>query len=108
MAMTRAQRNRKLRNDNLRNELKSREYLRQIHIILDKLDGVETDLQMKAMQLKLNSYFKLLSKTLPDVKAVELNAVIEEAPKSRADLEHALNALGLDPKSIAMGSATEH
>lgn len=108
MAMTRAQRNRKLRRDNLREQLQSLEYLRQIHIILEKLDSVRDELTLKIMNTKLNSYFKLLQKTLPDVKAVEVDAIVTEAPKDRAAMEQQLTALGIDPKVIALGEHTEH
>ena len=108
MAATRAAQNRKLRRENLREQLRSLEYLRQIHIILDKLDAVRDELTLKVMNTKLNSYFKLLQKTLPDVKAVEVDAIVTEAPKDRAAMEQQLKSLGIDPVVIAMGSDTEH
>lgn len=108
MAATRAAQNRKLRRENLREQLRSLEYLRQIHIILDKLDDVRDELTLKVMNTKLNSYFKLLQKTLPDVKAVEVDAIVTEAPKDRAAMENQLKALGIDPVVVAMGADTEH
>lgn len=68
MAATRAAKNKEVRREALREELKSREYLRQVHHMLEiPWDNVP---EMKA---KMDGYFKLLAKTLPDVKAVELS-----------------------------------
>ena len=67
--LTRADANRALRKEALREELKSREYLRQIHALLDKDWDSARVSELKA---KMDGYFKLLGKTLPDVKAVEL------------------------------------
>jgi len=64
-----AEENKKIRRESLREELKSREYLRQIHKILDTKDD---DLNTQTAKLKLDGYFKLLAKTLPDTKAIEL------------------------------------
>ena len=56
----------------LREELQSREYLRQIHGILARdWQPEETGIQ----SAKLNAYFKLLNKSLPDCK--ELPVVLE-------------------------------
>jgi hypothetical protein len=95
-----------MRRENLREQLRSLEYLRQIHIILDKLDEVRDELTLKIMNTKLQSYFKLLQKTLPDVKAVEVDAIVTEAPKDRAGLEQQLVALGIDPETLSVH--TEH
>jgi len=64
-----AKKNKEIRREALREELKSREYIRQVHRILDTDDE---DLNVPAAKLKLDGYFKLLAKTLPDTKAVEL------------------------------------
>lgn len=61
--------NQALRREALRDELKSREYIRQAHIILGKDWGDK----VAEYNGKLNGYFKLLNKTLPDLKAVELD-----------------------------------
>ena len=67
--ISRADENRKIRRESLREELKSREYLRQIHDLLSKDWDAARVAETKA---KLDAYFRLLSKTLPDVKAIEL------------------------------------
>lgn len=64
-----AKKNKEIRREALREELKSREYIRQVHKILDTDDE---SINVPAAKLKLDAYFKLLSKTLPDVKAVEM------------------------------------
>jgi len=69
MAAKRAEQNKKIRREALREELQSREYIRQVHRILDTDDE---SLNVPAAKLKLDGYFKLLAKTLPDVKSVEL------------------------------------
>lgn len=61
--------NREIRRDALREELKNREYLRRIHGILESEHEAGDIPQAK---MKLDGYFKLLNKTLPDVKATEL------------------------------------
>lgn len=63
--MTRPTKNKQVRREALREELKSREYLRQIHSIL------ESDWQPDEVAIssaKLSGYFRLLSKTLPDAR----------------------------------------
>ncbi|WML90130.1 hypothetical protein RCF98_14280 [Thiothrix lacustris] len=56
----------------LREELQSREYLRQIHAILERdWQPEETGIQ----SAKLNGYFRLLNKSFPDCK--ELPVVLE-------------------------------
>jgi hypothetical protein len=105
---TRAQRNRQVRRDALREELKSREYLRQVHKILDELGekGLPVN-EVQRMKTRMQGYFNLLSKTLPDVKAVELNAIFEAPNASREDMERALQQLGVDPKLIASTTQTK-
>jgi hypothetical protein len=59
----------------LREELQSREYLRQIHAILERdWKPEETGIQ----SAKLTAYFKLLAKSLPDCK--ELPVVLSVDP----------------------------
>lgn len=64
-----AENNKRIRREALREELKSREYIRQIHKILDTKDK---DINPSVAKLKMDGYFKLLAKTLPDTKAVEI------------------------------------
>lgn len=63
--MARPTKTRQARREDLREELKSREYLRQIHGILARdWQPEETGIQ----SAKLNAYFKLLAKSLPDAR----------------------------------------
>lgn len=68
----RAKENRLVRRESLREELKSREYLRQVHNL------VSTDLETfkeyhGPIKTKIETYLALLRKTLPDLKALEMS-----------------------------------
>ena len=63
---------RQARQNALREELQSREYLRQIHGILDR-DWQPEEAAINSA--KLNGYFRLLAKSLPDCK--ELPVVLD-------------------------------
>ena len=70
--MARPTKTRQARQAALREELQSREYLRQIHGILERdWQPEETGIQ----SAKLNGYFRLLAKSLPDCK--ELPVVLD-------------------------------
>ena len=106
--MTRAQKNKDIRRASLREELKSREYLRQVHQILTELGeaGMHPN-EVGRLKVRMQGYFNLLSKTLPDVKAVELNAIFQAPNASRTEMEQALTALGVDPALIAKTTQTK-
>ena len=70
--MARPTKIRQARQNALREELQSREYLRQIHGILDR-DWQPEEAAMNSA--KLNGYFRLLAKSLPDCK--ELPVVLD-------------------------------
>ena len=61
------------RREALREELKSKEYLRQIHGIMDKAETADPA-ELPGLRLKAECAFKLLAKTLPDLKQVDINA----------------------------------
>lgn len=70
--MPRPTKTRQARREDLREELQSREYLRQIHSILgEDWQPEETGIQ----SAKLNAYFRLLNKSLPDAR--EMPVVLE-------------------------------
>ena len=74
--MTRPTKNKQVRREALREELKSREYLRQIHSIL------ESDWQPDEVAIssaKLSGYFRLLSKTLPDARESPVTVNVDPA-----------------------------
>ena len=70
--MARPTKLRQARQNALREELQSREYLRQIHGILDR-DWQPEEAAINSA--KLNGYFRLLAKSLPDAR--ELPVVLE-------------------------------
>lgn len=74
--MPRPTKTRKARQAALREELQSREYLRQIHNILER-DWLseETGVQVA----KLNGYFRLLNKSLPDAKESPIMLEIDQS-----------------------------
>jgi hypothetical protein len=108
ISRTRAQQNRHVRREALREELKSREYLRQVHAILDDLAerGMHPN-EVIRLKTRMQGYFNLLSKTLPDVKAIEMEALFQMPEASRADLEQQLAKYGIDPQVIASTAQTK-
>ena len=64
-----AARNRKVRRDSLRDELKAREYLRQIEEINKTLKKDDWGDNLQALKLRVDIQFRRLAKTLPDLKA---------------------------------------
>ena len=98
---SRAKRNKDLRRENLREELKSREYLRQAHDILKKLDSPSLErVDIQRFKVKLDGLLALLRKTLPDLKSMELEATFTEAKPDRLALEATLKAAGIDPATV--------
>ena len=74
--MARPDKNRQMRRENLREELKAREYLRQ----LEQVDEIVSEnwktlgaTEVAALRLKADINFKRLAKVLPDVKAIEMS-----------------------------------
>jgi hypothetical protein len=76
MAITRIK---KARRESLREELRSREYLRRIHDILDS-EWSPDDVGVK--NSKLNGFFKLLAKSLPDARESTISLVIPKGGTS--------------------------
>lgn len=73
----------------LREELQSREYLRQIHGILSRnWQPEETGIQ----SAKLNAYFKLLAKSLPDAKESPLTLELDTNQPIAAQAQAVANA----------------
>ena len=73
--MARPDKNKQRRREALREELKAREYLRQLDQVNDQLTEnwqVLSSEQVSALRLKTDLNFKRLSKVLPDLKAIEL------------------------------------
>jgi hypothetical protein len=90
--MPRPTKTRQARQAALREELKSREYIRQIHGILERdWQPEETGIQ----SAKLNGYFKLLAKSLPDARespvVLEVDQTLPLAQRAEAVANAALS-----------------
>ena len=75
---SRAAQNRAIRRDALREELQSREYVRQVTSIADRLNpdaenAYKPD-QVPAVRARCDIYFKLLDKCLPNLRPVDVPA----------------------------------
>ena len=74
--MGRPDKNKQRRRENLREELKAREYLRQLDEVAGDVSENWRTLsseQVSALRLKSDLNFKRLAKVLPDLKAIELS-----------------------------------
>ena len=76
MAMTRAQTNRKIRQDSLREQLANQKHLEKVLDSINKLE--ELDAQLDSVEVNrikgaIESRIKLVSKYLPDLKSIELS-----------------------------------
>jgi hypothetical protein len=73
---SRAAQNRKIRRDALRDELKAREYIRQLHRIADHLDPNAKEAylaeQVPMVKARADIYHRLLDKCLPSLRPVDL------------------------------------
>lgn len=73
---SRAAQNRHIRREALREELKAREYLRQLHQIAERLDPAGgspfSEQQVGMAKARAEIYFRLLDKCLPSLRPVEL------------------------------------
>ena len=75
MAMTRAQQNRKIRQDALREQLTEQGHVQHVVENIKKLEqpGVELDsIEVQRLRAAIDSRLKLVNKYLPDLKSVEL------------------------------------
>ena len=86
------------RREALREELKSREYLRQIHGVMDKAETADPS-ELPGLKLKAECAFKLLAKTLPDVKQVDINADVTHRADPVADLIGEVEGKSVGPPS---------
>lgn len=74
MAMTRAQQNRSIRQEALREQLSKQKLVEKVTDSIEKLDKLDEDLDsVKVQRLKaaIDSRLKLINKYLPDLKATE-------------------------------------
>lgn len=75
----------KRRREALREELKSREYLRQLHNISDEAQKADKD-DIPALRLRADICFGLLKKTLPDLKQTEMTVDVQRFPRVSIEL----------------------
>lgn len=95
--MPRPTKTRQARQAALREELKSREYLRQIHgILASDWQPEETAIN----SAKMNGYFRLLAKSLPDARESPLTIEIDPNQPIAAQAQAVANA-ALDGKITA-------
>ncbi len=95
--MPRPTKTRQARQAALREELKSREYLRQIHgILASDWQPEETAIN----SAKMNGYFRLLAKSLPDARESPLTLEIDPNQPIAAQAQAVANA-ALDGKITA-------
>ena len=76
MAMTRAQTNRKIRQDSLREQLANQKHIEQGVESIKKLEELDTEMDsVSVSRIKgaIDSRIKLVSKYLPDLKSIELS-----------------------------------
>ena len=76
MAMTRAQTNRKIRQDSLRDQLANQKHIEQVVESIKKLEELGTQLdsvEVNRIKGAIDSRIKLVSKYLPDLKSIELS-----------------------------------
>ena len=75
---SRAAQNRAIRRDALREELKAKEYIRQVTSIADRLNPDAEDAykseQVPALKARADIYFRLLDKCLPNLRPVDVPA----------------------------------
>lgn len=84
---SRAQENKEIRRNALREQLKSQKYIQNIHRYLYTKWPAERVQEIKA---KIDAYFRLLNKTLPDVKSIEfegemVHRTVSSEPMSQDD-----------------------
>ncbi len=102
----RAAQNRKLRRDALREELKAREYLRQIEEIDQKLQEDEWSANLQALKLRADLQFRRLAKVLPDVKSSSERVSVEGMTGSLTEMgERIIEAMGSGDLSTDAGTA---
>jgi len=75
MAMTRAQSNRAIRQEALREQLSSQGHVQHVIEIIDKLKQLDTGydaIQVTRLRVAIDAHLKLANKYIPDLKATEM------------------------------------
>ncbi len=103
---SRAAQNRKVRRDSLRDELKAKEYLRQIEFIDKKLQEDEWSANLQALKLRADLQFRRLAKVLPDVKSSSERVSVAGMTGSLTEMgERIIEAMGSGDLSTDAGTA---
>ena len=105
---SRVAQNKKIRSDALREQLKAKEYIRQLIMMANKLNpkaksGYKPE-DVPMVNSRKDIYFRLLDKCLPSLRPVDL-AVKFNLPEIN-NAEDASNALGALMKAVAKGELT--
>lgn len=95
----------KRRREALREELKSREYLRQLHNIADEAKKADKE-EIPALRLRADICFGLLKKTLPDLKSTEMTVRDEREP-TRDELIRRAEQVGMSAADL-FGDEPKH
>ena len=105
MAKTRAQENKAVRQEALREQLSAQGHVQHVIDLSDKLIELSDDLdQVQVARLKAGAdiKLKLISKYLPDLKQSEITieADVVAKEKTRKELEDKLLSAGIDLESL--------
>lgn len=105
---SRSAKNKKVRRDALREELKAKEYVRQLILMANKLNpkarsGYKPE-DVPMVNSRVNIYLRLLDKCLPSLRPVDLPVKFDFPTINNAD--DANKALGLIMKVVANGEIT--
>lgn len=123
MGATRAQENRSIRQEALREQLSGQKHIEKVIDNIEKIEALEIDTKgdkdefdykdLQVKQFTMNKLktaneqrLKLISKYLPDLKQQEIiiDADIVAKEKTRKELEDKLLAVGFDMDSLNVGS----
>jgi len=81
MAATRAQQNKSIRQEALREQLSAQGHVQQAVVIIDKLTDLSVDLDslhIQRLNIAMGGHFKLINKYLPELKASEMSLIDED------------------------------
>ena len=96
MAKTRAQENRAIRQEALREQLASQGHLQHVYDIANELSKPETEPKdVQRLKVKADIHMKLVDKYLPSLKGVELST----DPENPLDLRWSIEVVGAKDNS---------
>ena len=104
---SRANANKRIRRDALREQIKSQRHEQEAVVLINKIKNLEDDLDANSvnrLRIALDGHMKLLTKYLPDTKAVEMT-FDESGTNTREDHAKALGELLDFPTGRATASS---